>query len=115
MWHQGENDMFFYPYRKQAAERLQSIINQSRVDLGQSSLRWYVSEPPNSKGGNSIDVVSDVETIAAADPHLIHIKAFNLPPQEKKLVIDTGGIIELGNLIAKQYLSAEKKSFNQEK
>ena len=109
--------MFFYPYRKQAAERLQSIINQSRVDLGQSSLKWYVSQQPptNDKGVNSIDVVSDVETIAAADPHLIHIKAFNLPPQEKKLVIDTGGIIELGNWIAKQYLSAEKKSFNQEK
>ena len=69
----------------------------------------------NGKGVNSIDIVSDVETIAAADPHLIHIKVFNLPPQEKKLVIDTGGIIELGNLIAKQYVSAEKKSFNQEK
>ena len=74
------------------------------------------SNPPtNGKGVNSIGIVSDVETIAAADPHLIHIKAFNLPPQEKKLVIDTGGIIELGNWIAKQYLSAEKKSFNQEK
>ena len=116
-YHLGENDMSFYPYRKQAAERLRSIINQSRVDLGQSSLKWYVSQQPptNDKGVNSIDVVSDVETIAAADPHLIHIKAFNLPPQEKKLVIDTGGIIELGNLIAKQYLGAEKKSFNQEK
>jgi hypothetical protein len=105
--------MSFYPYRKQAAERLRSIINQSRVDLGQSSLKWYVSQQPptNDKGVNSIDVVSDVETIAAADPHLIHIKAFNLPSQEKKLVIDTGGSIELGNLIAKQYLSAEKKEF----
>ena len=110
-YHLAENDMSFYPYRKQAAERLLSIINQSRVDLGQSSLKWYVSQQPptNDKGVNSIDVVSDVETIAAADPHLIHIKAFNLPPQEKKLVIDTGGIIELGNLIAKQYLIAEKK------
>ena len=67
------------------------------------------------QGCNSIDVVSDVETIATVDPYLIHIKIFNLPPQENKLVIDTGGTIELGNWIAKQYLSAEKKSFNQEK
>jgi hypothetical protein len=29
MWHQGENDMSFHPYRKQAAERLQAIIEQS--------------------------------------------------------------------------------------
>ena len=51
----------------------------------------------------------------SSDSRVQDIKGFNLPPQEKKLVIDTGGIIELGNLIAKQYLSAEKKSFNQEK
>ena len=104
-YHLGENDMSFYPYRKQAAERLQSIIKQSRVDLGQSSLKWYVSQQPptNDKGVNSIDVISDVETIAAADPHLIHIKAFNLPHEEKKLVIDTHGIIRLGNLIASRY------------
>ena len=51
--------------------------------------------------------------MVGTDSRVQDIKAFNLPPQEKKL--DTGGIIELGNLIAKQYLSAEKKSFNQEK
>jgi hypothetical protein len=53
--------------------------------------------------------------MVGSDSRVQDIKGFNLPPQEKKLVIDTGGIIELGNLIAKQYLSAEKKSFNQEK
>ena len=51
--------------------------------------------------------------MVGTDSRVQDIKAFNLPPQEKKL--DTGGIIELGNLIAKQYLSAEKKSFNQKK
>ena len=46
-----------------------------------------------------------VEQVAAADDHLIHIKAFDLPKQEKKLVIDTAGIIRLGELIASGYLA----------
>ncbi|MFT7643690.1 MAG: hypothetical protein ACI9G1_005456, partial [Pirellulaceae bacterium] len=29
----------------------------------------------------------------------------DLPPQEKKLVIDTAGIVELGKVIAQHYLS----------
>ena len=53
---------------------------------------------------NNIDVVANVAMAAAADPTLIHLKAFNLPPQEKKLVISTAGIVELGEFIAKSYL-----------
>jgi hypothetical protein len=32
--------------------------------------------------------------------HLIHIKAFDVPPQEKQLVIDTRGIVWLGERLA---------------
>ena len=105
-YHLGENDMSFHSYRKQAAERLEAIIAQSRKDLGRPALKWYVSQQPptNDKSVNNIDVVANVDMAAVADPTLIHLKAFNLPSQEKKLVISTAGIVELGEFIAKSYL-----------
>ena len=102
-YHVGENDMSFHPYRKEAAGRLQAIIAESRKDLGLPKLKWFVSQQPptDDKRVNTLDVTAD---IGKADPAFIHIKAFDLPPQEKKLVISTAGIVELGELIAKGYL-----------
>ena len=54
---------------------------------------------------NNVDVVADVSAVAAADPHMVHIQGFELPPQEKKLVITTEGIVRIGEEIAKAYLS----------
>ena len=104
VYHLGENDMSFYPYRKEAAGRLQAIIGQSRKDLGQPKLKWFVSQQPptDEKGVNRIDVVADMEKVAAADPNLIHIKAFDLPPQKKRLVLDTAGVIALGRLLGER-------------
>ena len=105
-YHLGENDMSFHPYRKQAAERLQAIINQSRKDLSMPGLKWFVSQQPptDDKRVNNLDVVADVEKVAAGDKAIIHLKAFDLPPQEKKLVINTAGIVRLGEFLAKGYL-----------
>ncbi len=105
-YHVGENDMSFGPYRQAAAERLQHLITHSREDLQQPDLDWYVSQQPptDHQDVNSIDVVADVEALAAADPHLIHLKAFNLPDQELQLVIDTEGIAALGEFIAQEFL-----------
>ena len=66
----------------------------------------YVSQQPptDDQSVNSIDVTADLEKIAAADPALIHIKAFNLPQQEEKLVITAAGIVQLGELLARSYL-----------
>ena len=93
--------MSFYPYRKMAAERLQAIIVQSRSDLKRPGLKWFVSQQPptDEKGVNRVDVVADMEKIAAADPKLIYIKAFGLPPQEKKIVLDNAAVVELGRLV----------------
>ena len=70
------------------------------------SLKWYVSQQPptDHERVNSIDVTTELEKIAAADDDLIHIKAFHLPEQEKKLVIDSAGILRLGELMAEGYL-----------
>ena len=106
----GENDMSFGPYRQQAAKRLASIIAQSRKKLNLPDLKWFVSQQPptNDDRVNKIDVVAQFDKVAAEDKNVIHIKAFGLPKQEKKLVITTEGIVELGTLIAKQYLKGKK-------
>ncbi|MDB4534760.1 sialate O-acetylesterase [Vicingaceae bacterium] len=108
-YHLGENDMSFGPHRKKSPEWMKSFVRQSRVDLEQPDLTWYVSQqPPTDEASvNSIDVTSELESVAAADHNLIHIKAFNLPPQEKKLVINTKGIVKLGELIARSYLNGK--------
>ncbi len=105
-YHLGENDMSFGPYRRDAPVRLQSIITQSRQDLERPSLRWYVSQQPptDDERVNQIDVTAELEKVVEADSNLVHIKAFDLPEQEKKLVISTEGIVQLGEVIARHYL-----------
>ena len=106
-YHLGENDMAFGPYRRNAATWLQSLVVQSRQDLGLPSLKWFVSQqsPPNEKSLNQIDVTADLTALAAAVPNLFHLQAFDLPPPNEKLVIDTVGIVRLGELLAESYLS----------
>ena len=108
-YHLGENDMSMGPYRKNAAKWLQSMVVQSRHDLAMPSLKWFVSQQPptDHKDVNGIDVTAMVEGVAAADSGLIPVKAFDRPRQEKKLVIDTNGIVQLGELIARRYLAQE--------
>ena len=108
-YHLGENDMSFSPYRRDAPKRLQTLIAQSRHDLEMPGLKWFVSQQPptDDKRVNNIDVTAELEKVVAADDHLIHIKAFDLPEQEKKLVITTEGIVELGEVIARGYLSGQ--------
>ena len=108
-YHLGENDMSMGHYRENAAKWLHSTIVQSRQDLAMPALKWFVSQQPptDHKEVNSIDVTAALGRVAAADSGLIHIKAFDLPRQEKKLVIDTSGIVQLGELIARRYLAQE--------
>jgi hypothetical protein len=105
-YHVGENDMSFGPYRRDAARWLQATVAQSRQDLAMPSLKWFVSQQPptEEKGLSAIDVTANIAAIAAADPAFIHIKAFDLPPQQEKLVITTEGIVQLGELLAQRYL-----------
>ncbi|MCB1275107.1 sialate O-acetylesterase [Prosthecobacter sp.] len=105
-YHVGENEMCFGPYRKAAASWLQSTVAQSRQDLALPSLKWFVSQQPpmDGKGVDAIDITANLEALATADPSFIHIKAFDLPLQEEKLVITAEGIVRLGELLAKSYL-----------
>lgn len=106
-YHLGENDMSFGPYRKAAADRLRSIMKQSRIDLRLPDLKWYVSQQPptDHESVNSVDVVGNMEALAAADEHLVHIKTFALPRQEERLVLDTAGVVALGDRLAEAFVN----------
>lgn len=107
-YHLGENDMSWGPFRRGATARLMSLVNQSRVDLGQASLKWFVSQQPptNDKSVNNIDVTADLERAVAQDGNVIHLKVFDMPKQDFQLVIDTPGIVWLGQAMAKKYLES---------
>lgn len=109
-YHVGENDMSFGPYRDQAANWLQETISQSRIDLGKPELKWFVSQQPptDSEGLNRIDVTAKLSAVSQADANMIHIKAFDLPPQREQLVITTEGIVRLGEIIAEGYLKSSR-------
>jgi len=106
VYHLGENDMSFGPFRSKAVKQLAALITQSRKDLGLPNLPWIVSQQPptDDKDLNGIDVTAELERLAAADPHLVHIKAFDLPGRESQLVITTPGIVALGELLAESCL-----------
>ena len=109
-YHVGENDMSWGPFRQAAPQRVTSLTAQSRIDLALPNLRWYVSQQPptDNEQVNKIDVTSKLQDVLAADENTTHIKAFDLPPQEKQLVINSAGIVELGRTMANEYLRVQR-------
>lgn len=107
VYHVGENDMSFGPYRKEAAARIASLVTKSREDLGLPELAWFLSQQPptDHERVNPIDVTAALAALAEADEHTHHLKAFDLPPQEKRIVIDTEGVVWLGEWLAEQVLA----------
>jgi len=106
VYHAGENDMSFGPFRRQAALNLGSLVDRSRIDLGRPELRWFISQQPPTEHESveEIDVTAAIAERFGDDPHTIHLKLFELPPQGKQLVIDTPGIVELGRQLAREVL-----------
>ncbi len=113
--HVGENDMAFGPYRRNCAAWLSSIIAASRLDLGLPDLTWFVSQQPpaSGRGLDSIDPVAQIATLTAADPNLVHVKAFDLPKQREALVLDTAGVVALGETLAAATLARTRGSRKQ--
>lgn len=105
IYHLGENDMSFSPHRKNAPNWLKSIISKSRADLGLPDLMWIISQQPptDHDSVNEIDVVSEIENLAALDVNCTHLKVFDLPAQEKQLVIDAAGVVHIGRRLAAVY------------
>ena len=99
VYHVGENDMSFHPFRMQAATRLETTITQLRQDLGAPGLPWFISQQPptDHESVNGVDVVADMAALAARHPHTHHRVMAGFPDQPKQLVLDTGAIVWLGN------------------
>ena len=99
VYHCGENDMSFHPFRKLAAARLGTTISQLRTDLGEPTLPWFISQQPptDHESVNGLDVVADMTALAASDPDIHHRVMSGFPDQPKQLVLDTGAIVWLGN------------------
>ncbi len=108
-YHIGENDMSFGPFRNKSAEGVQALIEQSRIDLRLPALKWFVSQQPptDHEQVNHIDVVSQFAELANDDPDTFHIKVFDLDGCEKKLVISTPGIVQLGEKLASAFLARD--------
>ena len=104
-YHLGENETSMPPYRKQMVSWLRQTIEASRRDLGQPELAWYVTQQPptDHESVNAIDVTTELAELAEADPFLTHVKVFDLPPQPKRLVLNTAGILQLGARMAESY------------
>ncbi len=106
VYHLGENDLAFGPYRNQAAKRIASLVAQTRIDLRLPSVKWFVSQNPPDADRNSkaTDVGVQLDKLATADPHCVHLKIAALPGSESKLVLTTPGIVALGEALAEGYL-----------
>ena len=106
VYHVGENDMSFAPYRQGAAERIAALVRRSREDLGAPTLPWFLSQQPptDHERVNAIDVTAAIAEMAAADGHTHHLKAFDPPAQDRRIVLDTGGVVWLGRWLADQVL-----------
>lgn len=111
IYHCGENDMSFHPFRKQAAARLGSTIAQLRMDLGEPKLPWFISQQPptDHESVNGVDVVADMAALAAGDPDVHHRLMTGFPEQPKQLVLDTGGVVWLGNQWAEWVTEIEER------
>jgi len=108
VYHMGENDMSWSPHRQQAAKWLGELIAATRQDLALPELRWFVSQqrPTAQKDLDKIDAVTAIRALAAADKHMVHVEAFDPPPQAEQLVFDTAGVVWLGERVAEAVLRA---------
>ena len=104
LYHVGENDMSMPPYRRAAAGWLAELIKKSRVDLKKPALSWYVSQQPPTKNErvNGIDVKETIAQICEVDPNTYLNFVDSFPVQDKQLVLDTDGILFLGEQLAEQ-------------
>ena len=106
IYHVGENDSAYWPYRNRAAERIQSFVTKLREDLGRPELRVLISQqaPVDVERLRKADIVNAIAQLCEADPHCEHLKAFDLPPQRERIVLDCAGIVALGERMARQIL-----------
>jgi len=104
-WHTGENDTYFGPYSRNYAKWMKQLIEQSRIDLKQPNLQWFISEQHKDAIWKNMDAVNAaLETMAQFDHHVMIIKTSHLP--HARLHFGTRGTLMLGEEMADAYLKA---------
>ena len=102
VYHVGENDMSWHPFRQGAPERVAAMIAGLRKDLDTPDLPVFISQQPptDHESVNNVDVVAAMAAMAAADPNTHHRLMAGFPPQDRQLVLDTEAVIWLGRAMA---------------
>lgn len=104
-WHTGENDTYFGPYAQNNAKWLKRLIDQTRADLKQPELTWYISEQPAKAPWRNMDKVNAaLHELASSDPRVTIVKTSDLP--HGKLHFGTQGTLRLGDAFAEAYLKS---------
>jgi len=102
-WHTGENDTYFGPYSQNNATWLKQLIDQTRMDLNQPDLAWFISEQHKNSPWRNIETVNDtLNEMARSDPRITIIKTSDLP--HARLHFGTEGTLMLGDVMANAYL-----------
>ena len=103
-WHTGENDTFFGPYSQNIAKWLKQLIDQSRDDLKQPDLSWFISQQhKNAPWGNIESVNALLNELARTDPRITIVKTSLLP--HARLHFGTAGTLMLGEGMADAYVN----------
>ncbi|NBV20722.1 MAG: hypothetical protein EBS05_01815 [Proteobacteria bacterium] len=104
-WHTGENDTFFGPYQRNYAAAMKELIAQTRLDLQQPALPWFISEQhPKAIWRNMEAVNTALKTMAQAEPKVFVIPTAQLP--HERLHFGTRGTLLLGEELAQAYLKS---------
>jgi len=102
-WHTGENDTYFAPYAQNYAKWMKQWIDQTRLDLKQPELPWFISEQHNNVPWKNMDSVNaTLNEIARNDRHVTILKTSHLPHERHHF--GTQGTLLLGEEMANAYL-----------
>ncbi len=102
-WHTGENDTYFGPYANNNAKWTKQLIDQTRADLKQPGLAWFISEQHQNAPWRNIEPVNAaLNELARTDPRITIIKTSELP--HARLHFGTKGTLLLGEQMADAYL-----------
>lgn len=105
-YHVGENDMCFSSYKTNSVNWIKRFVEQSRKDLKQKDLKWFISQQPPTKfkGANETNVMAQLKELAKTDKNTFHVEALGLVKEDEHILMDTEAVVKLGLLLSNTYL-----------